>query len=47
MTQHVLQCGRGEERKQSNIKPNTEEELKEVVPIYRKSKRKREEKKSI
>ena len=38
-----LDCGRDTDRKQRNIRNNTEEEWEEVVQIYRKNKRKREE----
>ena len=44
-TDHVLQYERGEEGKQKNIKPNTEEEREEVVPIYRNKTKGREKKK--
>ena len=44
-TEHVLRCGRDTNRKQRNIKNNTEEEWDEVVQIYRENKRKREERK--
>ena len=42
-TEHVLRCGRDTDRKQRNIKNNTEEEWEEVVQIYRENKRKIEE----
>ena len=44
-TEHVLRCGRDTaDKKQRKIKNNTtEEEWEEVVQIYRKIKRKREE----
>ena len=42
-TEHVLRCGRDTDRKQRNIKNNTEEEWEEVVQIYRENKRKRED----
>ena len=42
-TENVLRCGRDTDRKQRNIKNNTEEEWEEVVQIYRENKRKREE----
>ena len=41
--EQVLQCGRGVDRKEANIKDNTEEEWEEVVQIFRENKRKREE----
>ena len=42
--EHVLRCGRDTaDRKQRKIKNNTTEEWEEVVQIYRKIKRKREE----
>ena len=34
-TEHVLQCGGDTDRKQKNIKNNTEEEWEEVVQIFR------------
>ena len=42
-TEHALRCGRNTDRKQRNIKNNTEEERGVVVQIYRENKRKREE----
>ena len=42
-TEHVLKCRGGTDRKQRNIKNNTEEEWEGVVQIFWKSKRKREE----
>ena len=42
-TKHLIKCGRATERKQKNIKNNTEEEYEEVVEVYRENKRKREE----
>ena len=41
--EQVLQGGRGVDRKEANIKDNTEEEWEEVVQIFRENKRKREE----
>ena len=41
--EHVLKCGRDTDRKQRNIRNNIEEELEEVVQIFRENKRKREE----
>ena len=41
--EQVLQCGRDVDRKEANIKDNTEEEWEEVVQIFRENKRKREE----
>ena len=42
-TEHMLRCGRDTDRKQRNIRNNTEEKWEEVVLIYRENKRKREE----
>ena len=42
-TEHMLRCGRDTDRKQRNIKNNTEEEWEEVVQIHKENKRKREE----
>ena len=38
--EQVLQCGRDVDRKEANIKDNTEEEWEEVVQIFRENKRK-------
>ena len=37
---HVFKCGRDTDRKQRNIKNNTEEEWEEVVLIFRENKKK-------
>ena len=42
-TEHVLKCGRDTDRKERNIRNNTEEEWEEVLQIFRENKRKREE----
>ena len=42
-TEHVLRCGIDADRKQSNIRNNTEQEWEKVVQLYRENKRKREE----
>ena len=39
----MLRCGGDTDRKQKNIRNNTEEEWEEVVQIYRENKRKIEE----
>ena len=41
-TEHVLQCGRDQNRKQKNTEDNKAEEWKEVVQIFRENKIKRE-----
>lgn len=41
-TEHALQCGRDEDRKQKNIKDNTDEEWEDVVQIFKENKRRRE-----
>ena len=41
--QNVLQCRRDEDRKDRNMKDNTEEEWEEVVQIFRKKKKKEKE----
>ena len=41
-TEHVLNWGINTDKRQKNIKNNTEEEWEEVVQIFRESKRKRE-----
>ena len=38
----MLRCGGDTDRKQKNIRNNTEEEWEEVVQIYRENKRKRD-----
>ena len=43
-TEHALQCGRDEDRKQRNIKDNTDEEWEDVVQIFKENKRRREKK---
>ena len=40
----MLRCGGDTDRKQRNIRNNTEEEWEEVVQIYRENKRKRRKK---
>ena len=42
--EHLLQCGRNEERKKSKITLNTKEELGKVVQICRENKMKRKKK---
>ena len=39
-TDDVLKCGRGRDRKQRNIKNNTEEKWEKVVQIFRENTRK-------
>ena len=43
-TEHALQWRRDEDRKQRNIKDNTDEEWEDVVQIFKENKRRREKK---